>query len=371
MQRIFIVLTGWLLCSAFAQAQDTVSREPARPIHYRWINKDSVQLSLNRDFELIEDSCATIIRYAHLDTASGKFVGRVRDVSKADPNIIITDGTYDKEGNKQGLFVSNFLNGKLQSKGSFVNDKFDGKWELYYDDGKPRMNFEVHGNDIQLNNYWDAAGTKVIDNGRGKYKFEVAQIYWEGHLLNGRPAGTWFAYKISDGAQIITEIYKLGVFQIGKSPSGKEYKDAARMELVSTDLLPFTHAEALRPSVIPCGIAYRNIVHPQYKDGMQAYNSILSDNVAVALESIDLKRYNNKSFSITGVVDDNGFLTNLEAIDSFDANITRKLLDALKRSPALSPTMRNGHRVKVTIQVDFVIKGGFCRFNYTFGSIEN
>jgi hypothetical protein len=364
-----IALTVALFCCARAYAQDT----QASAIHYQFISKDSVKLSLNEDFELIGDSCATIYRYARLDTALGKFTGHVKDVSRADPNLVITDGTYDQQGNKQGLFVSNFLNGKIESKGSFVNDKFDGKWELYYDNGKPRMNFEVHGNDMQLNDYWDISGAKIVNNGRGKYKFEVGQIYWEGNLLNGRPAGTWFAYKNDgkDGSAIMVEIYKLGVFQVGKSPSGKEYKDTTRMELLSQDLLPFTRAEKLTPSSIPCGVKASNIVHPQYVDGIDVYNSQLSDEVKQALRATDLKRIGNKKFSVTGQVDGKGYLTNLQAIDAFDKVLADKLILALKRLPPLLPVVVNGRIVKVDMNISFIFSDGFCNFNYAFTAADH
>ncbi|GAA4101452.1 hypothetical protein [Mucilaginibacter panaciglaebae] len=372
MKITFIILTAGLFCSTLAKAQDTTPQHPVRSIHYQFIDKDSVKLALNEDFELIEDSCASIFRYARLDTAFGKFSGHIRDVNKADPNVVRTEGTYDKDGNKEGLFVSHFANGQLESKGSFVKNKFDGKWELYYDNGKPRMNFEAHGHDVQLTDYWDPTGKKIVDNGSGKYRFNVDQIYWEGHLMDGRPVGSWYAYRSGkDEPPIMTEMYKLGEFQVGRSPSGKEYKDSARMELVSLDLLPFTRAEALRTSAIPCGVIASNIVHPQYKDGMDIYNNLLSEEVAQALKTTDLKPFKNNSFSVNGIVDDKGKLANLEAVDSFDPAITRSLITALKRMPALEPVMVNGRRVKVKVQVNFIFNGGFCRFNYAFSTAGN
>jgi len=372
MKTIFITLTAGLLSCTLAKAQDAASQQPVRSIHYQFIDKDSVKLALNEDFELIEDSCASIFRYARLDTAFGKFVGHIRDVSKADPNVIRTEGTYDKEGNKEGLFVSHFANGQLESKGNFVKNRLDGKWELYYDNGKPRMYFEVHDHDIQLTDYWDPTGKKLVDNGGGKYKFDVDQIYWEGHLMDGRPVGPWYAYRTGkDEPPIMTEVYKLGEFQVGRSPSGKEYKDAARMELVSQDLLPFTRAEALRLSAMPCGSKFSNIIHPHYKDGMDAYNSLLSDGVKDALRATDLKQFKDNSFSVVGTVDAKGRLTDLKAINSFNEIISNKLIQVLKGMPGLEPTVVNGRSVKANVQVNFIFNGGYCNFNYTFTAADN
>lgn len=362
-----------LFCFTHTKAQAaTLQQQPVRSIHYQWIDKDSVKLSLNNNFELIEDSCASILRYARLDTTLGKFVGHIKDVSRANPNVILTDGTYDKAGNKQGLFVTHFANGQLEARGNFIKNKFDGKWELYYDDGKPRMFFEVHDYDIQLTDYWDPSGNKTVDNGRGKYRFNVSQIYWEGHLIDGRPVGPWYAYKSGkDDPPIMTEMYKLGVFQVGRSPSGKEYKDAARMELVSADLLPFTRAEALSPSAIPCGAKISNIVHPQYKGGLDAYNALLSEEVHNALRATDLKQFDGNTFSVTGIVDEKGRLTDLKAVNSFNEVISNKLIQVLKGMPGLEPIMTDGSRAKVSVRFNFIFSGSFCNFNYVFTTVDN
>lgn len=96
-----------------------------RDINIDFRRKDSVNLSLNGNFELIEDSCAPIIRRGHLELEPKKFMGRFKDVSRANPQLILTEGNYTPDGLKDGSFTSRYLNGNLQSKGDFKNNLFE------------------------------------------------------------------------------------------------------------------------------------------------------------------------------------------------------------------------------------------------------
>ena len=146
-----------------AQIVDNVSRQ----VKIRVIGYDSVAIPLNENFELIEDSCSQIIRYGHLNFDTYKFKGKITDVSQANPNLVLTQGIYSNEGSKEGEFVANFLNGKLQARGNFKNDVPDGKWEVFYDDGNPHITFESAGSDVKIIDVWDDKKNKVVDNGNG------------------------------------------------------------------------------------------------------------------------------------------------------------------------------------------------------------
>ncbi len=156
----------------FAPVSNTnVSR---RTIRFNFIKKDSVNLSLNNEFDLIEDSCSEVIRYAHINMQQRKFFGPVKDVSRLTPGLVLTEGTYTPDGLKDGYFITHYLNGNLQAKGSFKNNKYDGKWEMYYDDGKPKLTFEATENDIKITDAWDNKGVKVVDNGKRNFRVYLA-----------------------------------------------------------------------------------------------------------------------------------------------------------------------------------------------------
>ena len=43
---------------------------------------------------------------------------------------------YDNDGRKQGYWEDYYGNGRIRSKGNYVNGIWEGNWEFYYDNGK-------------------------------------------------------------------------------------------------------------------------------------------------------------------------------------------------------------------------------------------
>jgi len=343
----------------------------ARSVHFDFIAKDSIKLAFNDDYELIEDSCSQFTRYAHINMRIGrKYVGKVKDVSRLDPNVTVLEGTYSPTGEKEGLFTTHYINGQLRAKGNFLKDEMDGKWETYYDDGKPKLFFEVSGKDITITDSWNEKGKKLVDNGKGTYKVTTGSVYWRGKLVNGRPDGTWGIYKTDDATEteMATEKFNYGVFQKGKSPIG-DYTDASRMDLITPDILPFIHGELLRVSALPCnGVKAKHIVGAQYKYGMKDYSDELVKVVSAFMYYIDVKHFTNK-FSIEGEVNESGYLTNLNSYDSFNQTISGGLIANLKRVVPLEPATIDGKPVKQKIKFNFTFSEGLYSFNYRFGEV--
>ncbi|GAA4101450.1 hypothetical protein [Mucilaginibacter panaciglaebae] len=360
------LITALLFCNC-AHAQ---TGRPFRSVHFNFISKDSINLSLNEDFDLIEDSCSQATRYAHFNMKLHKFVGKIKDVSRLDSNIVMTEGTYNADGEKEGPFITRYVNGQLQAKGNFVKNNFDGKWEMYYDDGKPKLFFEANGSDIIITDYWDAAGKKLVDNGKGKYSAASNGLCWEGHLLDGKPEGSWSIFKTDDVSKtpLETEKYKGGVFQKGKSPIG-EYTDAPRMKLVSTDMLPFVRAEALKVSARGCNDAKaKHIVYVQYKEGFDRYSDALTAIIFSVFRYVDLRHFSN-GFSIEGEVNDQGFLTNLQSYDSFNQQVSNALIYGLKQAPKLEAASIDGRKVNEKVKFNFSFGAGTYSYNYKFGEV--
>lgn len=124
---------------------------------------------------------------------SANFLANLKDVSQLNPELVLTEGNYTSDGLKDGYFITHYLNGNLQAKGNFKSNAYDGKWEMYYDDGKPKLTFEANGKEIKINDAWDAKGVKIVTDGKGVYRINLGTIYWKGKLLNGKPDGTWRA----------------------------------------------------------------------------------------------------------------------------------------------------------------------------------
>jgi hypothetical protein len=346
------------------------ARRPARSVHFDFIARDSINLSLNDEYDLIEDSCSLVKRYAHIDMRIRKFVGKIKDVSRIDTTLIVTEGNYNTEGQKDGLFITHYINGQLQAKGNFKKDKYDGKWEMYYDDGKPKLFFEVDDTGLTITDSWDEKGKKMVDNGKGTYSSSIGYIYWKGKLAGGKPDGTWSAIKTDDAtkSELASEKFAAGVFVKGKSPVG-DYTDASRFELIPKTMLPFVRTELLKVSAIPCnGTKRKHIVTAQYKYGIPAYSQELIDAIAAYFYYVDVKHFTNK-FTIEGEINEEGYLTNLNCFDSFNQAISGGLIACLKRTPQLQPATIDGKRAKQKIKFVFNFGEGVYRFNYQFGQV--
>jgi hypothetical protein len=365
-KNFLIALIAGLCCCLHAKAQiiNGVNLAHTRSIRINYVSRDSVNLALNDAYELIEDSCKQVIRYARLKQR--KFYGKIKDVSSLDISLVLTDGNYNADGQKDGYFITHYLNGQLQAKGSFKNDRYDGKWETYYNDGKPRLVFEANGNDKKIINAWDVKGTKIIDDGKGSYRADLGSIYWKGKLLNGKPDGTWVAIKTNDAneMEVLNEKYKNGSFIKGSGPLGA-YTDASRLELVAADLLPFTHAELMRISMVPCdGVKRKAIVSAQFRNGSAAFSQYIVDLVGPTIGKIDLRKYQGLiRVDINGEVGENGVIVKLVSNSPYH-EIYDKLIPQLRNLPPLFPATIDGKPTTEKITMSFTIEEGVYHYSY-------
>lgn len=367
--KFFIALpVAFILYCTHGSAQNNGQR-PYRSVHFDFIAKDSINLSLNNDYDLIEDSCSLVKRYAHIDMRIRKFVGKIRDVSRVDTTITVTEGFYNVNGQKEGLFTIHYLNGQLQAKGNFKNDQYDGKWEVYYDDGKPKVFFEANDTGVMVTDSWDEKGKKVVENGNGVYSSSLGSLYWKGKLLGGKPDGTWALYTNDKSrSELASEKFTAGAFTKGKSPGG-DYSDRSRFELIPKNMLSFIRAEALKVSAVPCNpVKRKSYAGAQYKYGMQAYSDELVNAVAAYFYYIDVKHFTNK-FTIEGEINEEGYITNLNCYDSFNQTISGGLIRCLKSTPPLEPAMIDGKPVKQKVNFVFKFTQGTYIFNYGFGKL--
>jgi hypothetical protein len=369
MKRFFATLM--LTAVVYVVAAQTTAGQTTRRISFRPIGKDSVNLPLNEEYQLIEDSCAAILRYSHYDFKQRKFFGPFKDVSKMNPQVVIAQGSYTAEGLKEGPFELHYLNGNLHARGSYKNDKFDGKWETFYDTGKPAVNFIVADGIITITDAWKTDGHKTVDNGDGAYQSELGFLYWKGKLVGGKPDGKWEAYKTDDASQmvVLSETFKKGVFKKGNGPAGP-YEDASRIILFSPTKFLFTNAEALRVSSVPCGGTKRkHIVNAQYRNGLTSLSELIKDQVSPFLSKIDLQPYDNR-LTFDGVIDETGSITHLKARESFNELLIRGIRNSLLQLPVLQPATADGKPVSQKFTITFEFSNGGYKFSYQFLKIE-
>ena len=105
---------------------------------------------------------------------------RYSDWNKEQPIVNgIQINQYDSEGNKQGYWENYNTNGKIESKGNYINNIRDGYWEYYYPNGQL---FIAGGyNNNQLVGEW----LEYFDNG---------DLASKGSYKNSMRDGDWFFY---------------------------------------------------------------------------------------------------------------------------------------------------------------------------------
>ena len=106
MKHLFATL---LLLASLSLKVAAQSPPPLRGQPLQYFGKDSVIAYYNERYELIDDSCATIIRRGRFNRQTRKFIGSFEDVSKVNPRRIVARGTYDKDGLKEGSFSDGIL----------------------------------------------------------------------------------------------------------------------------------------------------------------------------------------------------------------------------------------------------------------------
>ncbi|WP_428331424.1 toxin-antitoxin system YwqK family antitoxin [Mucilaginibacter sp.] len=357
-----VLLIAFFLISIFiADGQNVVRR-----LDFHNIDRDSVNLPLNDKFYLIEDSCAQIIRHTRLNFQTRKFYGKFQDVSKANPEVIVSEGTYTTDGLKNGLFVLHYLNGNIQAKGSFKNDVFDGRWEMFYDDGKPELTFDAADASFTIINAWTKDGAKVVDNGAGIYKADLDGYYWKGKLVNGKPDGSWKMYRTDDASNtsIATERFKKGVFTEGSNQMG-DYTNASRISLISSSYLPFINAEKLYMG-LPCNaVPRKHIISAQYKRGLNTFNDDLRDITTRFLQSKDLEGIGN-TFTISGDISVEGTIINLTTHGYIRDDISSGLIRQISMLPRLNPATVDGKPVVQKFRITYEINRGSYHYSFQF-----
>lgn len=346
-----------------------MAQETKRNIQFKTfdIDRDSVVLPLNSSYYLIEDSCSEIRRYAHFNFEKKNFFGKFRDVSSLDSTLVVAEGAYSNNGIKNGEFISRYLNGKLQAKGNFKDDQYDGKWEVYYEDGKPQLTFEVINGITQITDAWKTDGSKTVDNGKGNYSAVLDNLIWKGKLLNGRPDGTWILVNTDDinESPMSTEHFKKGEFKNGTM--GEIDYNSSRIMLVSPSKLPFVNIERMLVSPVPCnGTPSRHIVDAQYPGGFEEFSEAIKSAVILYLNTLDFK-ITNGNIAIEGEVSERGDLINLKTkTNIFSDFIARGIVSRIGTISRFYPATADGKPVKQKFIILFHFTNSFYQFKYNF-----
>jgi len=347
-----------LFCFLCSFSIAVMGQDVRRHINFNPIDNDSLDMSLNSAYQLIEDSCAQIIRHTRINFSTRKFHGPFSDVSKQNPAVVLNEGNYSNDGLKDGLFIMRYPSGRTMAKGAFKKDVFDGRWDMFYENGKPQLSFEANNGVCTIIDAWDTRGNKTIDKGNGNYTVDLTFFYWTGKLINGRPDGAWKMYGANgkNKEPAVIEHFKKGAFVDGEGPLGK-YTNESRISLVSTDEFKFFNTEKMYigdPCNLPA-IHNRVVVNAHYKSGITSFKIHLEEALKAYIIGRNLTEIEG-SFFIVGDVDLTGHIVNLKKGGGYIADIERGVIRIIESLPQLIPATIDDKPVvqqfKISLQVN-------------------
>jgi len=365
----FLLFTTAKLCCA----QTSVITN--RRVNFKLFNKDSLNLYMNDAYFLIEDSCASIIRYTHFNFDTKRFYGNFKDVNKTDPSIIINEGNYNNDGLKDGDFTLRYLNGNLRAKGKFRSNKFIGDWELYYENGSAKVKFNVDDGIITVTDAWDEHNVKTVSNGNGYFVVDNGNtdIVWHGKLANGRPDSTWNFSNLSDPhSKSFIEYFKKGKFVKGKNPM-ITYDDASHITLVDENSLSINNAEKLAIAPFGCNTVQtggtanfvsHSIENAKYFNGIEVFTLKINE----TLWNVGKIRVDgaNASLVVDGIIDEKGNIGNFVSNDKFDERVSHLIISDLENLPQLTPATYDKKPAKQKFRITFVFNNYSYKFTYQF-----
>jgi hypothetical protein len=136
----------------------------------------------------------------------------------------MNDGFYDN-GKKEGYFESLYINGKLQTKGHYKDNKPIGDWYFFYEDGILERMVRFTETDTLLITYVSKKKHIDVENGNGKMNARINLSVWggdeqtlfygRGKIKAGKPDGTWVLTVF--GADCFKETWVAGKMVKGKA----------------------------------------------------------------------------------------------------------------------------------------------------------
>lgn len=260
--RILIISVLFLFVAPQIKAQKKPGSSYSNPvvINAKLIGKDSVIIPYDGRYNIVKEECTKMIRHGHFNFKTNHFFGKFKDLSATDSTMVLAEGSFTKEGLKDGEFDVKYPdgtleakgrymadkyegdwsfyypNGAISSKGTFLNDKYSGVWEFYHSNGQKALVFAVKGKDVTVVDEWRDDGTQLVKAGNGSF-ISLNGVVWHGKLVNGAPDSTWTCDFFLRNPQptYITETFANGKLQAGqvKGPiANRDYNDRSVIDLL-------------------------------------------------------------------------------------------------------------------------------------------
>lgn len=245
-------------------------------------------------------------------------------------------GQRDTLGRWQGTVQDYFLDGAIQMRGAYLNDKHHGvfryyrkngtyeslgryrqdravgKWENYYPNGQ--LHSEVYyGDRTYTKSVYDSLGNQQVTNGDGKEitKYANGQIQEEGAYEEGLRQGYWYGYHPSD-KPYYQELYRDNLLVHGEAHT----EDGQRFVYDQLSVFPFPEM------------------------GMEAYRQYLLENIRRPEEL----GQQHGTVELTFLVDIDGEVRDFVVDESLCIPCDEEAIRLVKEGPPWRPGVLRGHK---------------------------
>lgn len=221
-----------------------------------------------------------------------------------------------------------FDSGKLQRKVHCVNGREVGPVTVWYENGSKRFEgtHEVGLNNkiiLQLTNYWNSNGEKIVDNGNGNFLLIEKNMKQEGVYKNGYQDGEWKFTNLKTGEKRI------------KNFSNKNFVSGTYID-AKNNRRDFNEEGVIKPT--PPG-------------GREEFKIHLMDNL--------IKKLTNTNFEniiVRFFVEKDGTLSNMEVLESSNENLNAEIMRVIRTAGKWKPAEIEGEIIRYRATQIFTIR---------------
>ncbi|WP_291861778.1 tetratricopeptide repeat protein [Marinilabilia sp.] len=193
--------------------------------------EDSVTIFYNEDWHITNQDKAVYFRKGIWSKSKNFFIGTVSDYMLVD-SVLISRINYVPGVKKEGEYLARYPDGNKQAEGKFVNNKMDGRWNFFAQDGTLRyvVNFDDKYFKFRVLN--DDQGNDILNLPKESFELKLSRyISLKGAFENGQRDKTWVLE--ANDKKLIREVYKEGEFV-----RGLYFENGERIPLPSSGLNP-------------------------------------------------------------------------------------------------------------------------------------
>lgn len=296
---------------------------------------DSLAFYFNKYGAICNKSNAIGYRVTQLDTFSFAFKGFYKDYNIKDQLIFSAEL---KKGMMNGSVLLYYGNGNKKIEGSYKNNKKEGIWTYYYENGNVEKILEFTNDEPYFKSFYKQNGKVVFEDGTGKYKGLIrlnklgVTCRIQGKIEKGKQEGLWRIASGKDFQRFYDVRYKNGKLVGNNEPY---------LNLIGFELYKEIDLFLLRKDLDYSSNLNHRLNILKYKENRDLAKTLVPE-VESKINSIILKNgVNNFFILLQFVVNKDGEIKNIECL-STSKKIKKELVEFLNVNTKFSTDIENG-----------------------------